>query len=132
MTPIVFAVFRLITSWNCVGSSTGRSPALAPLKDLVDVFGGMSVLIREVWRVAYKATEFRKLDKIGDRGQPICCREFGHALELDEKDRVSDEENAIGPLMHNRCKDIVEVGDCSYLQGARFEARAIEPRSRPT
>src|SRR5512138_230868 len=32
--PSVFAVFRLITSSNLVGCSTGRSPGLAPLRIL--------------------------------------------------------------------------------------------------
>ena len=32
VTPIVFAVLRLITSWRFVGCSTGRLPGLAPLR----------------------------------------------------------------------------------------------------
>ena len=32
--PRALAVFRLITSSNCVGCSTGRSPTLAPLRIL--------------------------------------------------------------------------------------------------
>ena len=34
MTPSAFAVFKLITSSNLVGRSTGRSPGFAPLKIL--------------------------------------------------------------------------------------------------
>jgi hypothetical protein len=36
MMPSAFAVFKLITSSNLVGCSTGRSAGLAPLKKLVD------------------------------------------------------------------------------------------------
>jgi hypothetical protein len=34
--PSALAVFRLMTSSNLVGCSTGRSPGLAPLEDLID------------------------------------------------------------------------------------------------
>src|SRR5512134_4140302 len=34
VTPSVLAVFRLMTSSNCVGCSMGRSPGLAPLRIL--------------------------------------------------------------------------------------------------
>jgi len=79
------------------------------------MFGGVFVLIWKARRIAHKTTELRKLDKVGDCRQPICCGEFGHALELDKKDRISDEEHAVGAFSRDSCKDIVEVGYGSHL-----------------
>jgi hypothetical protein len=45
-------------------------------------------------RIAHKAAEFRELGKVGDGRQPVRFDEVGHALELDEEDRIRDEKNA--------------------------------------
>ena len=41
VTPISLAVFRLITSLNCVGSSTGSSAGFAPLKILSTTYAAL-------------------------------------------------------------------------------------------
>ncbi len=76
----------------------------------------MPVLIRQAWCIAHKTSELWKLDKIGNRWKPIRCHEIGHAFELDEKDRIGDEENAIGPLLQNRIEDNIEVSDSSHFK----------------
>ena len=58
--PICFAVFRLMTSSNFVGCSTGRSAGFAPLEDLVDVGSGAPVQVGIAHAVAHKPTVFHK------------------------------------------------------------------------
>jgi hypothetical protein len=88
---------------------------ISALENLVDVFCCMPVLIRQAWRIAHKTTDLRKLNKVGNCRQPIRCHEVSHPFELDEEDRVRDEENTIGMRLKDRGEDIVEVRHCSHF-----------------
>ncbi len=52
--PICFAVFKLMTSSNFVGCSTGRSAGLAPFRILVHVICDAPVAVREVRPVVHE------------------------------------------------------------------------------
>ena len=56
--PSALAVFRLMTSSNLVGCSTGRSAGFAPAQDLVDELGGAPEQVREVGAVGHQAARF--------------------------------------------------------------------------
>ena len=59
VSPSAFAVFRLITSSNFVGCSTGKSAGFAP-QDFVDVNGGPSVQVTNAHAVAHQPPGFHK------------------------------------------------------------------------
>ncbi len=53
--PRALAVFRLITSSNFVGCSTGKSAGLGALEDLVHIGGGTSKVVAEARGVGHEA-----------------------------------------------------------------------------
>jgi putative ABC transport system substrate-binding protein len=55
--PIVFIiVLRLITKSNLVGSCTGKSDGLSPLRNPADVNAGLAIGVRKVRSIAYQTT----------------------------------------------------------------------------
>ena len=50
LTPICFAVLRLITSSNFVGCSTGQVGGLGSLQDSVNEYGDAPMAVRSVRR----------------------------------------------------------------------------------
>ena len=72
VTPICLAAFRLITSSNFVGCSTGSSAGLAPFRIFVDIGGGATEGIRLARTVGHKASGIRVLSLPIHSGQPVC------------------------------------------------------------
>jgi hypothetical protein len=85
-------------------------PFAVAFEDFVNMARRMTKLIRDTGGITHKATEFRKFSEVGDRRQPVRLDEVHHALELDEEDRVRDEEHAVGPFPDDRSEHSVKLG----------------------
>ena len=72
------AVFKLMTSSNFMGCSTGRSPGLAPLRNLVHVDGGSTVVLRVARTVGHESARVRGRGQGVDGRQPMVQGEVGN------------------------------------------------------
>ena len=80
--PSALAVFRLITSSNLVGCSTGRSAGLAPFRILSTINGGAPVGFDPVGSVGHQATAVDKISPRVYRRQPIFDRKVGDLFSI--------------------------------------------------
>ena len=70
VTPICFAVFRLMMSSNFVGCSTGRSAGLGSFQNSVHVICDAPVAVREVCAIGHEPTGLYSFSVVVHRRQP--------------------------------------------------------------
>ena len=80
--PMFLAVLRLITSSNFVGCSTGRSPGLAPLEDLIHIGSGAPEHFDNARAVKHEATSVHKFCPLVYRREAVLCREVCNLCPL--------------------------------------------------
>jgi hypothetical protein len=77
--PICSAAFRLITSSNRLGSSTGRVAGSAPIGDLVDVGGGTPEHGVILWAELHQTAAADAFTELKDRRKFALRHEFHDA-----------------------------------------------------
>ena len=76
LRPSAFAVFRLMTSANLVGCSTGKSPGFAPFK-ILSTNTAARRCSHDIGTIGHEATAFGELGGPGDAGKSVVSRRFG-------------------------------------------------------
>src|SRR5688572_1559958 len=94
VSPICFAVFRLITSSNLVGCPTGRSAGLAPLRIFVYVDRCPAITLEFVGGVGRQTAILDCTVALEHRRQPVLDGEFGDAWDETIDRAVTDRNHA--------------------------------------
>src|SRR5437899_496613 len=110
-----FAVFRLITSSNFVGCSTGKSAGLVPPKNLVHIDGGLARLLGSIGPIRHEKPGFHLFHSVGHRWKPVLSRQLACSLAARDDEGVSQPEYPVGSLPNDCLERAVELTDGADL-----------------
>src|SRR5262249_21915319 len=112
VTPRALAVRRLMVSSNFVGCSTGRSPGLAPLEDLVHVGRSAPKCIRDTRSVGDEGASLSMVDQQRDGRQAVpCCK----AQRCEPADRRRRGKRRQGTTGRRPSRGRAELSACLWL-----------------
>ena len=114
--PSDFAVLRLITNSNFVGSITGKITGLLAFEDASSINAGLAVGIGDAGRVAHQTTGRDKLAQVIDRGNRMPGRQRDNPFPMREHERAGTAEQRTSPTLDQRCKGGLNVAVAADIE----------------
>ena len=107
---------------NLVGCCTGRSPGLAPLRNLIHVGRGASTLVVKAHRVGHQAADIHKLAMAPQRRYPTLGSEAHDGFLVFKGQNTWSPEKRVGALPGNRDKGALELAKFSHFKRLQCQA----------